>query len=109
MALIGLVYREQLFPRQPYARAFEVMRARLPDRTACRIMVDLLALAHERGCEAALAEQLTRDLDLGRLPDMNRLRARFMPDPEALPEVRVSCMPLSAYDELATVDTGALA
>ena len=109
MALIGLVYREQLFPRQPYARAFEVMRARLPDRTACRIMVDLLALAHERGCEAALAEQLTRDLDLGRLPDMNRLRARFTPDPEALPEVRVSCMPLSAYDELATVDTGALA
>lgn len=85
------------------------MCARLPDRAACRIMVDLLALAHERGCEAELAEQLARELDAGRLPDMDSLRALFTPDPEALPEVRVLCTPLSAYDELATVGTGAAA
>ena len=60
------------------------MCARLPDRAACRIMVDLLALAHERGCEAELAEQLARELDAGRLPDMDSLRALFAPDPEAL-------------------------
>ena len=107
MALIGLVYRDQLFPRQAYARAFEAMRARLPDRTACRIMVDLLALAHERGCEAELAEQLARELDAGRLPEIGRLRALFAPDPEALPEVHVVATPLSAYDELASVGTGA--
>src|SRR3954453_7967710 len=55
MALMGLVYRDQLFPRQAYARAFEAMCAKLPARTACRVMVDLLALAHERACEAELA------------------------------------------------------
>ena len=31
---------------------------RLPERQACRIMVDLLALAHERGCESELADLL---------------------------------------------------
>ncbi len=50
MALLNLVYRDQLFPREAYRRAFNVLRKRLPDKKACRIMVDLLALAHERGC-----------------------------------------------------------
>jgi hypothetical protein len=109
MALAGLVYRDQLFPRPAYARAYEALRARLPERKACRTMVDLLTLAHERGCEAELAGQLDRALDDGRLPDIGQLRARFAPDPEALPEIRVVCASLSAYDELAGCDTGAVA
>ena len=106
MALMGLVYRDKLFPRQAYGRAFEAMIASLPARVACRTMVDLLALAHDRACEAELGEQLTQDLDAGRLPDMNRLRVRFTPDAEALPEIVVTYTPLSLYDELATVFTG---
>ena len=39
MALLGLVYRDSLFPRAAYAHAFEAMRAALPDRLACRITV----------------------------------------------------------------------
>lgn len=42
-------------------------------------MVDLLALAHERGCERELADQLAATLDAGDLPDMPALRARFAP------------------------------
>jgi len=106
MALMGLVYRDKLFPRQAYARAFEVMQGRLPSRAACRIMVDLLALAHERACEAELAEQLSRDLDGGRLPDMKALRALFAPDAATLPDIVVHYAPLSDYDELATVRVG---
>jgi hypothetical protein len=109
MALMGLVYRDKLFPRQAYGRAFEAMIASLPARVACRTMVDLLALAHDRACEAELGEQLTQDLDAGRLPDMNRLRVRFTPDAEALPEIVVTYTPLSLYDELATVFTGVAA
>jgi hypothetical protein len=75
MALMGLVYRDQLFPRQAYARAFEVMIRKLPARVACRTMVDLLALAHERACEADLAARLDEDLAAGRLPDLKHLRA----------------------------------
>jgi transposase InsO family protein len=101
MALMGLVYRDKLFPRQPYARAFEAMTAKLPTRTACRTMVDILALAHEQACEAALADVLDAELDAGRLPDMGRLRTLFAPDEAALPVIAVLHVPLSAYEDLA--------
>jgi hypothetical protein len=109
MALLGLVYRDKLFPRQAYSRAFEAMLAKLPARVACRTMVDLLALAHDRACEAELAEHLSQELDDGQLPDMKILRALFTPDIAALPEIVISHTPLSLYDELATVFTGAAA
>src|ERR1700730_16322008 len=48
MALLNLVYRDQLFPREAYRLTFEQLREHLPDRAACRLMVDLLSLAHDR-------------------------------------------------------------
>ncbi len=63
-------------------------------------MVDLLALAHERGCESELADQLTASLQARRLPDMAALRARFAPDPARLPSVVVHLVPLNAYEVL---------
>lgn len=50
MALLGLVYRDQLFPRDAYRRTFEAP----VERQAYRLMVEILALAHERACEASL-------------------------------------------------------
>jgi transposase InsO family protein len=106
MALLGLVYRDSLFPRAAYARAFEAMRAALPDRMACRLTVELLALAHERACEAELAQLIEADLDAGRLPDMAALRARFAPDAAALPAVTIRHPTLSAYEGLAASTAG---
>ena len=70
------------------------------------MMVDLLALAHERGCEAELASILAADLAANQLPDMAALRERFAPDPAALPEVVVRLAPLSDYEELLSDDMG---
>ena len=100
MALMNLVYRDQLFPREAYRRAFERLREALPERQACRIAVDLLALAHDRGCEAELAEALAAELDAGRLPDVALLRARFAPDPASLPLVTVELGSLASYESL---------
>ena len=100
MALAGLVYRDALFPRDAYRRMFERLIEQMPERSACRIMVDLLALAHERACEAELADILGADLGAGRMPDMAALRRRFSPDPTTLPEVVVTLAPLSGYDIL---------
>jgi hypothetical protein len=69
----------------------------LAERPACRLMVNLLALAHDRGCEAELA---TADLAAGAMPDMAVLRARFAPDPAQLPDVVVHLTPLAAYKAL---------
>lgn len=100
MALLGLVYRDQLFPRDAYRRMFEHLIEQGPERSACRVMVELLALAHERACEAELADILDTDLDAGRMPDMAALRRRFSPDPATLPEVVITLAPLSDYDIL---------
>jgi hypothetical protein len=99
-ALIGLAYRDQLFPREAYRRMFAALRAELPDRQACKTMVTLLALAHERACEAELASLLEADLAARRLPDLDRLRARFTPDPARLPSVHIQTVPLSDYHVL---------
>jgi transposase InsO family protein len=106
MALLGLAYREQIFPRPAYARAFEAMRARLPARLACRGAVEILALAHDRACETELAGVLEGLLEAGKLPDLAELRRRFAPDATALPGVTVAQPALAAYDEIATVCRG---
>jgi len=68
-------------------------------------MVGLLALAHDRACEAELAHMIDADLDAGILPDLSRLRGHFRPDRAAIPEVAIELVPLTAYDELAAVRT----
>lgn len=100
MALLKLVYRDQLFPREVYRRCFEHLLEAASEKVACKMMVDLLAMAHERACEAELADALAADLAEGRLPDLDALRRRFAPSLSALPEVIVELAPLSAYDAL---------
>lgn len=100
MALLSLVYRDRLFPRQAYRQTFDVLLERLTERQACRIMVELLALAHERNCEAELADELAAGLQAGTLPDMTALRTRFAPDPARLPNVVVKLAALKTYEAL---------
>jgi hypothetical protein len=103
MALLNLVYRDQLFPSRAYARAFEALLSNESEKQACRTMVGLLALAHDRACEAELARAIDADLDAGVLPNLTLLRDRFKPDRDAIPDVAIELVPLSAYDELAAV------
>ena len=105
MALLNLVYRDQLFPRQAYRLTFDRLLEKAPETSACRLMVNLLALAHERGCEAELATLLTAGLAAGQLPTSPPC-ARFAPDPAALPDVVVHLTPLIAYDALLGADKG---
>jgi transposase InsO family protein len=103
-ALLNLVYRDQLFPREAYRRMFAELRERLGDRPACKLMVELLRLAHERACEGQLATELTSLLANRQLPDLNALRAHFAPDAATLPQVRVILPSLHAYELLAEAD-----
>lgn len=100
MALLNLVYRDKLFPRPAYRRAFEALSAQLSEKMACKITVDLLALAYDRGCERELAEELERVLDTGNLPDPVVLRRLFGPDPADLPSISVLPVALDSYDAL---------
>ncbi len=71
-------------------------------------MVGILALAHERGCEAELALALQADLDRGVLPDLAALVERFRPKDAAVPNVVVTLPALAIYDQIA-INAGAAA
>jgi hypothetical protein len=107
MALLNLVYRDALFPRPPYRLAWERLLAAGDPKLACKTMVSLLALAHERGCEAELATALTEQMQstnvAGKMAgaiDVPALRARFAPARVAMPEIVVNLPPISSYDAL---------
>ena len=69
MALLNLVYRDQLFPHDEYRRTFETLLEHTSERQACRLMVNLLSLAHEQACEAELAQCLADCLETQQLPE----------------------------------------
>jgi len=100
MALMGLVYRDQLFPRQAFCNMFTALLEQADEKTACRVTVELLALAHDRGCEAELAEHLEEDLRQHRIPDVVTLRTLFGPSEDALPVVKVQMADLASYNQL---------
>lgn len=100
MALLNLVYRDQLFPRTAYRRTWERLIETGPAKSACKTMVALLLLAHERTCEAELAAALEECLDAGVLPDLPALAERFAPVIAAMPDVVVTLPALATYDAL---------
>jgi hypothetical protein len=108
MALMGLVYRDLLFPRQAFRDVFEALLEKAGERAACRVTVDLLALAHDRGCEAELAAHLEQDLSQHRTPDIPTLRALFGPSEDTLPTVKVQLADLKSYDRLASTQASDL-
>lgn len=108
MALLNLVYRDALFPRPAYRQVWERLLEAGDPRAACKTMVALLALAHERGCEAepavALAEQMRDQQRVGTpsrfTVDLAALRARFAAIPGMLPDIVVRLPPVASYDML---------
>ena len=100
MALLHLVYRDALFPRPAYRAAWERLIDACDARVACRTMVELLALAHERSCEADLAAALAQQLLEGGMPDLAILRARFAPSIACLPVIAVNLPAIASYDVL---------
>ncbi len=100
MALAGLVYRNELFPRQAYRHAFEQLRDVSGERIACHVLVELLSIAHERGVEAEIAAALSCTLEAGELPDIREYRQRFVPCLQPLPEVEITLPELSEFDTL---------
>jgi hypothetical protein len=100
MALLNLVYRDQVFPREAYRLTFERLCEQLPERAACKTMVELLSLAHERNCETQLAQALEQCLADGQLPDLHALSSRFEAKPASLPQVNVQLPSLRDYEAL---------
>ena len=86
--------------RKPGAFARWVLRDRLDERAACRLMVNLLDLADRANVVAELAGVLAQLHDSGALPDIDQLRERFAPRTPQMPEVQVVLPATAVYDQL---------
>lgn len=99
-ALANLAYRDALWPRIAFRRAWEALTTTKAIRDAARTMVGLLALAHDRGVEADLAVAIDEVLDAGELPCLAKMLLRFTPKTMAVPEVSVIMPSPTDYDHL---------
>jgi hypothetical protein len=92
-----------MFPSSEYALTWEFLSAQLPERQACRMMVDLLDLANQFNVVAELAQELDELLERRALPDIEALRSRLAPRQASVPEVHVVLPSTADYDELLEV------
>ena len=99
-AFKGLVFRDDLFPREAYRRTWEQLDLQLTQRQACQTIVALLEMAALDGVEGMLAERLEALLSAAELPDVKRLREEFAPHETKVPQVTVEIPPVSRYDAL---------
>ncbi len=99
-ALANLAYRDALWPRTAFRRAWEALTAVGTTRDAARIMVGLLALAHDRGVEADIAVAIDAGLEAGALPDLAAMMRTFTPATATVPDVSVILPSLASYDRL---------
>jgi hypothetical protein len=99
-AFKGLVFRDELFPREAYRRMWEQLECRLPQRQACQTIVALLEMAARDGVEGVLAERLEALLATGELPDLRKLREEFAPRKVELPLITVEMPMARVYDAL---------
>jgi transposase InsO family protein len=94
------VFRDELFPRTVFRRAWELLDARLEPRQACRVYVGLLHLAATHACEAALADHLEGVLARGEIPDMETARIAVAPPATTIPIVVMARPDPAVYDHL---------
>ncbi len=99
-ALMRLVYRDELFPREEYRKCFELAVELVGSREACRMAAKLLALAHEQSCEDQLALAIRDTVNSGELPDVDTLKERFRMKAGPMREVDVQTGDLSSYTPL---------
>jgi hypothetical protein len=99
-ALVRWRFRDALFPRSEYAASWQRLLELLPESRAARVMVGLLDLAANHGCEAALAQRLVEIARRNELPDLDRLTEEFAPRQASMPAVSVVLPALALYDGL---------
>jgi len=99
-ALARSALRDDLFPRTEYRQMWAQLKDRLTEAAACRLMVGLLDLAGNGGCEAELAQRLALLLESGELPDLEQLQTELAPRPAECPTVSVVLPSLASYDQL---------
>lgn len=92
--------RDALFPSTEYRLMWAQLKEQLPEAGACRLIVGLLDLAGNGGCEAALALRLALLQGSGKLSGLEQLRLQLWPRSAHYQNVTVTVPELATYDHL---------
>lgn len=96
-----LAYRDQIHPGPVWKLTWEALLLALGERQAARIYLGILLLAHRAACEQELTVMLTEHRAADQLPDLDALRARFLPRGAGDPPPIIVLIPdSSTYDRL---------
>lgn len=95
-------YREDLFPSLVFRRAYDSLRAALPEHQADLEYLRLL-LAAATTSEAVVEAAIGELLDRGEVPRSQTVKASVSPDKTPIPDLAVPTVDLSPYDELLAV------
>ena len=100
MALLGLVYRDQLFPREAYRQAFDALLAARPERRPAAPSWPCWPWHTSVAARPNWPTAWPRSSRPACCPTSTSLRARFAPDPASIPHVTVALASLASYESL---------
>jgi len=92
--------RDDLIPAGDFTLLWQQLTHNGISDSDCRYMVDLLALAHNYQCEAALGRYVLKEIERHQKPSIRQCRAYFSDDPIEIPRITSQQHALTSYDEL---------
>ena len=92
--------RDDLIPEGDFTLLWQQLTQDGISDSDCRYMVDLLALAHNYQCEAALGRYVLKEIERHQKPSIRQCRAYFSDETIDIPCMENQQHDLSSYDEL---------
>lgn len=92
--------RDDLIPAGDFTLLWQQLTHNGVSDSDCRYMVDLLLLAHNYDCEAALGRYVLKEIARQQKPSINQCRAYFSDDLIEIPRITSQQHELVSYDEL---------
>ena len=92
--------RDDLLPNETYKIIWEWLDETLEPRTACKTIVSILAIAKRQACEEELGRYLLGLKERGCTPVIHKLRQKFAPVENKVPDVKIHAVSGSDYNVL---------
>ena len=92
-------FRDEILPDANYRQLWALAEAQFSPQVACKWIVHVLRIAHEKDCQELLGRELLADAERLELPTLEVLQERYLPHSK-VPPIPVRQHEVLDYDEL---------
>lgn len=92
-------FRDDILPDAQYRQLWSLAEAQFAPQVACKWIVHVLRIAHEKSCQDLLARELLAEAERCQLPTLEQLQERYLPHSKA-PAIPVRQHEVIGYDSL---------